>query len=86
MSRHFMLTFDVRPGPGLEGQVGALGEGVAYRQDKSREVRHGRGWSCGGFLPISGAICEVRGTLKPALPVSGGLPPFRAHRGSFHDE
>lgn len=81
MSRHFMLTFDVRPGPGLEGPVGMLGEGVAYRQDKSREVRHGWGWFCGGFLRVFGALCEVRGTLRPAPPVSGGLPPFRAHRG-----
>lgn len=66
MSRHVMLTFVVRPGPRLEGHREALGEGVAYRQDKSREVRHGWGWFCGGFLQIFGTICEVRGTWKPA--------------------
>lgn len=66
MSRSVMLTLAVRPGPGLEGLVGALGEGAAYRQDKSREVRHGWGWFCGGFLRIFGVLCEVRGTLKPA--------------------
>ncbi|GAN96447.1 hypothetical protein CFR73_14895 [Novacetimonas maltaceti] len=66
MSHSVMLALDVRPGPGLEGLVGALGKGVAYRQDKSREVRHGWGWFCGGFLQIFGALCEVRGTWKPA--------------------
>ena len=66
MSRSVKLTLVVRPGSVLDGQVGALGEGVAYRQDKSREVRHGRGWFSGGFPRISGTLCEVRGTLKPA--------------------
>ena len=66
MSRSVKLTLVMWPGPGLEGLTGALGEGVAYRQDKSREVRHGWGWFCGGFLRIFGTLCEVRGALKPA--------------------
>lgn len=56
------------PDPFLNGRRGTPGEGVAYRQDKSREVRHGRGWFCGGFLRISGSLCEVRTALKPASP------------------
>ncbi|MFT9073652.1 hypothetical protein [Gluconobacter potus] len=67
MSRSVKLTLVVRRGQVLEGQVGALGEGVAYRQDKSREVRRGWGWFCGGFLRISRTLCEVRGTFKPAV-------------------
>lgn len=66
MSRSVLLTLVVRPGPGLEGLVGMLGEEVAYRQDKSREVRHRWGWFCGGFLRIFVALCEVRRSLKPA--------------------
>ncbi|MFE8874055.1 hypothetical protein ACE4RV_13000 [Acetobacter persici] len=66
MSEWIMMTFVLLLDPGLERGLGALGEGAEYRQDKSREVRHGWGWFCGGFLRIFGTLCEVRGALKPA--------------------
>jgi len=68
--------------PGLDGRRGTLGEGVADRQDKSREVRHGRGWFCGGFLQISGSLCEVRAALRPAAPRFWRFPAtLRTSRG-----
>lgn len=69
-------------GPGLDGRRRTLGEGVAYRQDKSREVRLGWGWFCGGFLRISGPLCEVRAALKPACPRFWRFPAIlRTSRG-----
>jgi len=70
------------PGRGLDGRRGASGEGVAYRQDKSRDVRLGWGWFCGGFLRISGPLCEVRAALKPASPRFWRFPAvLRTSRG-----
>lgn len=70
------------PDPFLNGRRGTPGEGVAYRQDKSREVRHGWGWFCGGFLRLSDSTCEVRSALRPAAPRFWRFPAvLRTSRG-----
>lgn len=82
MNAFMVSIYASPPGSVLDGCRRTLGEGVAYRQDKSREVRHGRGWFCGGFLRISGPLCEVRAALKPATSRFWQLPAVsRTSRG-----
>jgi len=66
MNAFMVSIYASPPGSVLDGCRRSLGEGVAYRQDKSRDVRLGWGWFCGGFLRISGPLCEVRRASKPS--------------------